>query len=461
MKHLTLIRHAKSSWKDDTRDDMDRPLNKRGRHQVGVMAGPMRDSGAFNASLHCSPARRATDTTLFLLDHADLADLTHTVQHDEALYTFEADALWSWLTEDREADAITLIGHNPALLDLANRLLAEPLPSLPTCGLVRLRLPIERWPDLKPRHAELEAHLIPAWVDFKAFRKRRPSKPRGLRADGLYRRTRALLGYQADLIRALEPGVRVGADPEFLHQYRINLRRSRSIGQALLRLHRNKPLKRQLKGLKAEARATGELRDLDVLLMRIRDWEADTAYRKALTDLGVFDTFKRERDALHRALVERLDSQAHRERMDRWRRFPDSPDLKKTVKAVTPASAQAAIDELVAEHDRRLAALTGDSPDTDFHELRKQLKKLRYLLELVVDAGDDRMKALKARQQCFGSFQDLTVQLQRLQAFQERTNTAKPGFRKLLKHVSEAKASERRAILELEPFGGFAIDPGR
>lgn len=457
MKYLNLIRHAKSSWADDSLDDRERPLNKRGRKQVGFMAPVLHERLAFDAELHVSPARRAADTIGFLLDHAGVGECAHMVQYHEDLYTFDADDLWQWLARERTGDALTLVGHNPALLDLVNRLLAEPLPELPTCSLVQIRLPIDRWRDLEAGCGVLTGYLVPAWVDFKTFRKQRPRKPAAFDAHDLFKRTRALFVYQSDMILALEPGVRVGADPEFLHQYRTHLRRSRSVGQALLRLRRNKPLKRQLKGLKAEAQATSALRDLDVLLMRIRDWEAEEAYRPALKTMHVFATFKAYREARQKDLVQRLESETHRERLENWRHFLDSTELKKVADAVTPRAVQAAVDELVAEHDQRLESLTEESPDSDFHELRKVLKKLRYLLELMVDSRRKRMKALKYRQKRFGAFQDLTVQLRFLEEFQEEAVSIEPGFHGLMKDLSEARLEERRAILEMAPFTRFTV----
>lgn len=462
MMHLFLIRHAKSSWTDETLDDLDRPLNKRGRKQAGFMASSIRNSGAFEAVLYCSPARRARDTLGFLLNHAGLAHLTPDIQTDEALYTFDVDDLWHWLTEAEHTPDLTLVGHNPALLELVNRLLPNPLESLPTCALVELSLPIDSWSAAVPGCARLDGHLIPAWVDYQTFRKQRPLQPSALHDRSLYKRTRALLCYQADLIAALEPGVRLGTDPEFLHQYRVNLRRSRSIGQALLRLHGNKSLKRHLKLLQKEAQATSDLRDLDVLLMRIRDWETDPDCQSALAGMKLFDTFRAQRDRRHQALVEHLDSQDHRARMAGWSTFLDSRHLKKVSQTVTPASVKTAVEELVGEHDRQLTLLTTVSPDAELHELRKLLKKLRYLLELVVDPKCDRMKGLKARQKRIGIFQDLTVQLCYLKAFQaERKTATAPGFQQLLDNLTQAKAKARQAILELPPFGEIPMDPGQ
>src|SRR5262249_23478337 len=39
MKHLILVRHAKSSWKDSEIEDHERPLAKRGEREAPFMAG--------------------------------------------------------------------------------------------------------------------------------------------------------------------------------------------------------------------------------------------------------------------------------------------------------------------------------------------------------------------------------------------------------------------------------------
>lgn len=38
MKQLLLIRHAKSSWEDESLDDIDRPLNNRGKKEASLLA---------------------------------------------------------------------------------------------------------------------------------------------------------------------------------------------------------------------------------------------------------------------------------------------------------------------------------------------------------------------------------------------------------------------------------------
>ena len=43
MKKLILVRHGKSSWKDASLDDHDRPLNKRGERDAPYMGKVLKD----------------------------------------------------------------------------------------------------------------------------------------------------------------------------------------------------------------------------------------------------------------------------------------------------------------------------------------------------------------------------------------------------------------------------------
>jgi phosphohistidine phosphatase len=56
MKTLTLIRHAKSSWKYPDLADYDRPLNKRGRRDAAMMAERLAARGFGPQRILTSPA---------------------------------------------------------------------------------------------------------------------------------------------------------------------------------------------------------------------------------------------------------------------------------------------------------------------------------------------------------------------------------------------------------------------
>ncbi|MGA9237317.1 MAG: histidine phosphatase family protein, partial [Desulfobacterales bacterium] len=64
MKLIILIRHAKSSWKDPSLGDFDRPLNKRGKRNAPFMGQKLKERKIIPDLLLSSPAKRARKTAI-------------------------------------------------------------------------------------------------------------------------------------------------------------------------------------------------------------------------------------------------------------------------------------------------------------------------------------------------------------------------------------------------------------
>ena len=86
---LTLIRHAKSSWKDATLKDFERPLNKRGRHNAPLMGGVIQRSGLSFDRMVSSPAERAITTARLIA--AELGYPEQQIQTLDELYDASAE----------------------------------------------------------------------------------------------------------------------------------------------------------------------------------------------------------------------------------------------------------------------------------------------------------------------------------------------------------------------------------
>ena len=161
MKTLHLLRHAKSSWNRPELSDRERGLNKRGKRDAPRMGEAL--AGRMSAvEILVSPARRAQLTLGGLCDGwPALRQLRHVT--DEGLYTFSADDLFVWLQERDDARAeIFVIGHNPALTDLSNALVAdEGLANLPTAGYLELDLHIDHWRDIRQGCGRISYSLFP------------------------------------------------------------------------------------------------------------------------------------------------------------------------------------------------------------------------------------------------------------------------------------------------------------
>jgi phosphohistidine phosphatase len=145
MKHLILLRHAKSSWTDSSLDDADRPLAERGKRDAPRMAERLKTRGAQPTLLLTSHARRALRTAEIVGRALGLGSgQMRTVRE---LYLASPDAIRGVLAAQDDAhDCVLLVGHNPGLTDLVNELLPElALDNLPTAGVVAVELDASAW----------------------------------------------------------------------------------------------------------------------------------------------------------------------------------------------------------------------------------------------------------------------------------------------------------------------------
>jgi len=164
MKRLTLVRHAKSSWKDSSLDDFDRPLNQRGERDAPVMGRRLKARGARPSMILTSPALRAHRTARLIAEAIGYPD--EFLQREAELYL--ADPATILAVVMREGDAcndIFVCGHNPGMTDLANQLTNSRIDNVPTCGIVAMEADIVDWKDCAD---------APWQIDFFDYPKRLP-----------------------------------------------------------------------------------------------------------------------------------------------------------------------------------------------------------------------------------------------------------------------------------------------
>lgn len=164
MKTLYLIRHAKSSWDAPELDDFERPLNKRGKKDAPAMANRLKERQKTPDFMITSPATRAYDTCK---EFAKILDYDkEKIKTEKRLYHATEDQFLTVIRElkDRENDddeVVLLFGHNPGLTEFVNLLLKENIDNIPTCGIVKANLKIDRWKDAQSGCGELEFFDFP------------------------------------------------------------------------------------------------------------------------------------------------------------------------------------------------------------------------------------------------------------------------------------------------------------
>ncbi len=116
MHMLHLLRHAKSSWKEEV-EDHERRLNRRGREAARRVGQALPAAVGTLDLVLCSSARRTRETLELII--AEFAVRPLSVLEDE-LYEASKDELMDRLRRlAEEIDNVLLIGHNPGLHDLA------------------------------------------------------------------------------------------------------------------------------------------------------------------------------------------------------------------------------------------------------------------------------------------------------------------------------------------------------
>lgn len=145
-KTLSLIRHAKSSWKFPGLDDPDRPLNNRGARDAPLMAA--RYARRYAPGLIVSSFANRALTTARIFARC-LGYPVERVQLSERVYEAGPEQLTEAIAlVDDDPEHLALFGHNPGLTMLCNGLCDAELENIPTAGIAVLQLPCNVWSEL-------------------------------------------------------------------------------------------------------------------------------------------------------------------------------------------------------------------------------------------------------------------------------------------------------------------------
>ena len=160
MKTLTLVRHAKSSWKDESLSDRDRPLNKRGKRDAPEMGRRIAAAGIRPSLIVSSPAVRAWTTAKIVAD--EIGYPREFLQRDNGLYLASVNGILDVIVaQDPGFNSLMLVGHNPGFTDFANYLVPGLTNNIPTAGVVSVELDTDDWSLYDKPPVELQLYDFP------------------------------------------------------------------------------------------------------------------------------------------------------------------------------------------------------------------------------------------------------------------------------------------------------------
>lgn len=144
MKHLLLVRHAKSSWDDPSQSDFDRPLNERGKQDAPQMARRLLAKSIAIDAFLSSPAKRARKTAaLFAAEYNQ--DKENILLIPELYHASPANFFQVIARAPDTANTIAVFSHNPGITEFVNLLTEVRIDDMPTCAIFGVQIAAQNW----------------------------------------------------------------------------------------------------------------------------------------------------------------------------------------------------------------------------------------------------------------------------------------------------------------------------
>jgi len=307
------------------------------------------------------------------------------------------------------------------------------------------------------RSFELEEHGGGDLVDLLArgagvdLRGRRTSPTIALeRGEPAIHAFRKVLANLADAVEANRAGTVDDIDPEFLHDLRVAVRRARSVLSEAKGILPDEVRDRFRRGFGWLGGVTTPTRDLDVYLI---EWDGYTGPLRpdaAATLEPIVRHIARRRQAAHAELAAALQSDHYHEFTTSLTTWLDEPlpadgGGGKALSRIGPVVGRR-IAVTQARLLKRGRAIGPGAPAEELHALRKDAKRLRYLLEcfgglLPPAPRKTFVKRLKSLQDNLGEHQDTEVHAIQLRTFSQELFEATSATAETL--VSMGQVAER------------------
>jgi len=153
MKILYLVRHAKSSWRDSALDDIERPLNKRGKRDAPFMGELLKEKVVNPDVVFSSPAKRASKTAQIIVEQIGYSKKN--IIYSEEIYEASSHELVEFIKKiDDKYNSVMVFGHNPGFTMLNNFLSKKYIDNIPTCGIVALEFN-SSWKEIEKNSAKM------------------------------------------------------------------------------------------------------------------------------------------------------------------------------------------------------------------------------------------------------------------------------------------------------------------
>jgi CHAD domain-containing protein len=240
--------------------------------------------------------------------------------------------------------------------------------------------------------------------------------------------TKYIYSHLLKAIKDNEQGTIANTDSEFLHDFRVAVRRTRAGLNQLKNLLPENTSQYYNDFFSWLGQVTGKTRDLDVYLLNFAGYKngLPESMRDDLHPL--YDFLLAKQKYAQKELATKLRSNRYLTTISEWEQYlkaqapltPVEPNAKLSIKQLADRRIWKNYKRVLQEGD----AINENTPDEALHDLRKSCKKLRYLMEFFQNIYPEQqikvfIKNLKGLQEVLGDFQDYATQELTLKQFSE------------------------------------------
>lgn len=234
-----------------------------------------------------------------------------------------------------------------------------------------------------------------------------------------------ILKFLFNIISANVGGIKADVDTEFLHDFRVAIRRTRSALSQVKGVVPKEICDAFRSDFAVLQKASNHLRDLDVYLLNRENYRRmlPLEFQSGLDPL--FKKVQEERSREHQHFIQAISADSFRKLMESWRAFLDAASEPAATKNSPKPILKLAAKFIFKAYHRTIASgknITDNSPTSDLHLLRIECKKLRYLLEFFAslfpaEEMSQLIDQLKKLQDNLGRYNDLSVQQKSLKRY--------------------------------------------
>jgi CHAD domain-containing protein len=231
--------------------------------------------------------------------------------------------------------------------------------------------------------------------------------------------TKTILRFLLHVIRTNEANLEKDLDTEFLHDFRVAIRRTRSALGQIKNVFPAQTTSRFQKDFASVGKSTNQLRDLDVYLLNEQAYKAMLPVELRDDIEPLFDYLREKRSKAFQEVISSLNSRKYKRILQVWDEFLNEPGQD----SPTAPNADLPIIDLARRRIYKKYLRTvkdgnlilENTRDEMLHLLRIECKKLRYLLEFFSSLFPRKkinvlIEQLKKLQDNLGDFNDFCVQ---------------------------------------------------